>query len=178
MSSPLVQDEDPWQSDNITGPHQNSETEEALYDNERAPSLRRSSRLAGKSNATDVPLINDWPTLSPPVDITIPHRTLRSAVPISTGVPFYPSAATISCNLRSQTFAGNDVNFVKILYGGTLFCEYHKSFFAKAATVHSEVQPKTGLVCGRPGFHRQALHWPPFMALSRTPTICVPNQWL
>ena len=257
MSSPLVHEEDPWQSDGIiVEPLHISESEEAI-DDERAPSLRRSSRLAGKGNA---PSIDDWPLPKlleflfsndvtapvgashrelfalflncagfPPVDqrpvsaprkapvkrkhcsqnavvaptpaaappakrarasasavastapandavlaalssiqaslsslnsriqtlettatpssssafqtavftsrepaassstqasdvtpapldgISIPRRTLGNAVPISTGVPFYPPAAAISCNLRSQILAGNDVNLVKIL---------------------------------------------------------------
>ncbi len=259
MLSPLVHDEDPWQYDGImVEPHQISESEKAIND-ERAPSLRQSSRLAGKGNIPDAPSIDDWPipklleflldvtapvgashrelfalflncagfpsvdqrpvsaprkasakrkhcsqnsvvaptpaaappakkaraptsavastapandaifaalssiqsslssmnsriqtleaaaaapfsssafqtavftsrepaasssmqasdvTPTPLDGITVPRRTLGSAVPISTGVPFYPPAAAISCNLRSQILAGNDVNLVKIL---------------------------------------------------------------
>lgn len=47
--------------------------------------------------------------------VTIPRRTMGSAVPVSTGSPFFPPAAAISHQLRSQIVAGNDVNFVKIL---------------------------------------------------------------
>lgn len=46
---------------------------------------------------------------------TIPRRTMGSAVPVSTGSPFFPPAAAISHQLRSQIVAGNDVNLVKIL---------------------------------------------------------------
>ncbi|XP_074508471.1 uncharacterized protein LOC141777803 [Sebastes fasciatus] len=38
-------------------------------------------------------------------DITVPRRSLGSAVQISTGIPFFPPAAAISHNLRSQTLA-------------------------------------------------------------------------
>lgn len=54
-------------------------------------------------------------TTSPLDDVLVLHRTLGSAVPFSTGVPFYLPATAISPNLRSQILAGNDVNLVKIL---------------------------------------------------------------
>lgn len=65
------------------------------------------------STAGPSPWIND--TTASPDDVFILHRTLGSAVPISSGVPFYPSAAAISSNLRSQILTGDDINFVKIL---------------------------------------------------------------
>jgi len=46
---------------------------------------------------------------------TIPRRTMGSAVPVSSGAPFFPPAAAISHQLRSQIVAGNDVNLIKIL---------------------------------------------------------------
>ncbi|KAL7383912.1 hypothetical protein ABVT39_020484 [Epinephelus coioides] len=54
---------------------------------------------AGPSSQTDDV------TPAPLDGITIPRRSLGSAVPISTGVPFYPPAAAISSNLRSQILA-------------------------------------------------------------------------
>ena len=45
--------------------------------------------------------------------ITFPRRTLGTAVPISTGVPFFHPAAAVSPHLRSQILAGNDVNLIK-----------------------------------------------------------------
>lgn len=45
---------------------------------------------------------------------------MGSAVPVSTGAPFFPPSAAISHQLRSQIIAGNDVNLVKILLGPEL----------------------------------------------------------
>lgn len=47
--------------------------------------------------------------------IAIPWRSLGAAVPISTGVPFFPHIAAIPPKLRSQILAGNDNNLVNIL---------------------------------------------------------------
>lgn len=47
--------------------------------------------------------------------ITVLRRSLGSAVPVSTGVPFFPPAVAVSPGLRSQILAGNDINLVKIL---------------------------------------------------------------
>ncbi|CAJ1053430.1 uncharacterized protein LOC115597353 [Xyrichtys novacula] len=71
--------------------------------------VRTTSSIAGPSSQLDdvIPVPYD--------NITVPRRTLGSAVPITTGVPFYPPAAAISPNLRSQILAGNDINLVKIL---------------------------------------------------------------
>jgi len=52
----------------------------------------------------------------------LPKRTLATAVPFSTGSPFFPPAAAISHQLRGQILAGNDINLVKLLLGSEL-CE-------------------------------------------------------
>lgn len=51
---------------------------------------------------------------------SVPQRSLGNAVPVSTGVPFFPPAAAISPHLQSQILAGNDVNLVKILLSSEL----------------------------------------------------------
>ncbi len=53
------------------------------------------------------------------IPATIPRRIMGSAVPMSTGSTFPPTAA-ISHQLRSQIIAGNDANLVKILLGPEL----------------------------------------------------------
>lgn len=49
-----------------------------------------------------------------------PRRTLATAVPVSTGAPFFPLSAALSHHLRSRIIAGNDINLVKILLGAEL----------------------------------------------------------
>ena len=49
-----------------------------------------------------------------------PRRTLATAVPVSNGQPFFPPAAAISHQLRSQILAGNNINLVKIMLGSEL----------------------------------------------------------
>ncbi|XP_073320947.1 uncharacterized protein [Pagrus major] len=61
----------------------------------REPAAAAASSATQFSDVTPAPLDG----------ISIPRRILGSAVPISTGVPFYPPAAAISFNLRNQILA-------------------------------------------------------------------------
>ncbi|XP_075891650.1 uncharacterized protein LOC142894270 [Nelusetta ayraudi] len=68
-----------------------------------------------------------------PDEIPIPRRTLGSAVPFSTGVPFYPPAAAISANLRSQilaAFAGTDTPNACARDEHASECRENKAFYS------------------------------------------------
>ena len=74
-----------------------------------------SSPFAGPAHGPTGVAPDDDVTAARSDGITFPRRMLGTAVPISTGVPFFPPAAEVSQHLRSQILAGNDVNLIKIL---------------------------------------------------------------
>ena len=74
-----------------------------------------SSPFAGPAHGPTGVAPDDDVTAARSEGITFPRRTLGTAVPIATGVPFFPPAAAVSPHLRSQILAGNDVNLIKIL---------------------------------------------------------------
>ena len=95
--------------------------------NARISTLENNARLTSSANApvaSTSDQVREQQHHQAPLDDVMseftPRRTLATAVPVSNGQPFFPPAAAISHQLRSQILAGNNINLVKILLGSEL----------------------------------------------------------